>query len=96
MIATGHTTSYVDAEQLLVDVDFFFYQVAKDMVQPQQKGSLQDGKMVLYESEDEGRISFIGRVRLFDGFRADELAMKTLTVRRSMEEMRELSGWVFI
>lgn len=82
-IACGHKSSASDAQQLIGEVDEFLYHVLEKKIEPKVPGySFRDEPLVSYKRED-GRLSFVGPRKLFDGFREDEEAMQALRKRHS-------------
>lgn len=70
-MACGHVTSEADAEDFVCEVENFLSKVKRGLIEPQDKGEARGLRLVGYE-RDDGRISFLGPKRLFDGFLVNE------------------------
>ncbi|PSR79586.1 beta-lactamase-like protein [Coniella lustricola] len=64
-MACGHVTSAVDAQEFVLEVDKFFSQVTRGLIEGQDAGEQRGVPLVKYERHD-GRISFIGPKALFN------------------------------
>lgn len=64
-MACGHVTSAVDAEEFVLEVERFFSQVRRGLVEGQDAGEQLGVPLVKYE-KDDGRVSFLGPRALFD------------------------------
>jgi glyoxylase-like metal-dependent hydrolase (beta-lactamase superfamily II) len=80
-IACGHNTYDADAEDLLGAVDSLLYHVVQGLVESGRSEISRDELTQSFEGED-GKISFLGPVRLFEDFRNDPNAMDGISGRQ--------------
>lgn len=70
-MACGHVTSAVDAEDFVLEVERFFSQVRRGLVEGKDAGEQLGVPLVKYE-KDDGRVSFLGPRALFNAWKVDQ------------------------